>query len=267
MKKINKIWLVFVPLFLAFFVHYLQVTIDRDNAIHFVDTQPVFLPRGVTLKAVSMGYRSVLGDVLWIRSVLYYGRRVIDDDNPYFVYAKQKGTLNAEIASVRKENKISGKDSIRIALKHILYKQSSRGLVRFIYPLLDRVADLDPHFIFPYIFGGVYVLLDTGEEDKAEALLRKGIISNPDRWEFPFYLGWLYWMYKGDRQSTYKYLSDAIKIKDCPEYVESLYTGLSKNLGRKNEARIYLKSLIESTDNEDMKNQLQKTLDKLESGS
>jgi len=265
MKVLKKIGLFLIPVILVFLIHYLQITMDRDNEIHFVDTRPVFLPNGSTLKALSMGYRGVLGDVLWIRSVLYYGRRVIDEDNPYFVYAQQKGTLNQEIASVRRESESPGSDDVRVALKHILYKQSSRGLVRFIYPLLDRVADLDPHFTFPYIFGGVYVLLDTGEEDKAEALLKRGLVANPDRWEFPFYLGWLYWMYKGDKISTYKYLSDAIKIEGCPEYVENLYAGLSKNLGRREEAKIYLKGLIESTDNKELKNQLQKALAKLES--
>ncbi|RKY77093.1 hypothetical protein DRQ07_09255 [candidate division KSB1 bacterium] len=246
-------------------VHTLHVSMDKYREIHFVDTSPVFLPKGNTLRALSMGYRSVLADVLWIKSVLYYGRRVIDEDNPYFVYAQNKGTLQKELQSVRRDAQNSVDDSIRDNLKHILYKQSSKGLVSYIYPLLYRVADVDPHFIFPYIFGGVYVLLDTGESDKAEKLLRKGMKENPDRWEFPFYLGWLYWMYRGDKLTTYKLLQQAITQKDCPDYVKTLYAGLSKNLGRVEQAKIYLKSLIESTDNQDMKKQLQEALDRIES--
>ena len=110
-------------------VHTLHVSMDKYREIHFVDTSPVFLPKGNTLRALSMGYRSVLADVLWIKSVLYYGRRVIDEDNPYFVYAQNKGTLQKELQSVRRDAQNSVDDSIRDNLKHILYKQSSKGLL------------------------------------------------------------------------------------------------------------------------------------------
>jgi len=244
-------------------IHGSQSAMDTRHSIRFVDLSPVFLPKGRVLKACTMGYRSAVADALWMKSVLYYGRRVIDDDNPYYVYAEKKGTYAGEMEAVQKRGTAETADPVRRELQHILNKQSSRGLVTYIYPLLQRVADLDPQFLFPYIFGGVYVLLDTGDINEAEALLLKGYKANPGAWQFPFYLGWISWMYRGDRVSTYRFLQRAIAMDDCPSYVKTLYTGLSRELGKKQEAALYLESLIESTDNMEMKEQLAETLEQL----
>ena len=74
-----------------------QKALDRNKTIHFVNRQAVFLPKGETLKWLSMGYRGLVADWLWINSVLYFGRRIIHHDNPYFVYAYNEGILDPEI--------------------------------------------------------------------------------------------------------------------------------------------------------------------------
>jgi len=259
-------------------VHTFQQKIDANRDITFVDKKPVFLPKGETLKWLSMGYRGLMADALWIRCVLYYGRRVMDHDNPYFVYAEKHGTLKGEVGEEVYErhqarhhpdkHKRSSDDAsvtdLSEVLKDHLFRGESQGLVDHIYPLLDRVTTVDPHFIFPYLFGGVYVLMDTGEIDAAYNLLLKGYNANPDRWEFPFYLGWLEWMYRGNMDETLTYLSEAIQKENCKLFVGRLYVGLSKKLDRQAITREYLKGLWESTDNPELRERMESLLQKLE---
>lgn len=261
LKRVGPIFLVIC---LGFVVHRTQRAMDRHKIIQFVNKQPVFLPKGEVLKWMSMGYRGLLGDWLWIRSVLYYGRRVLDHDNPYYVYMMEKGGMEEELEAPRP---ISAKTDTLLGLsqelKHILYHFGSRGLVEYIYPMLDRVTTVDPHFIFPYIFGGVYIMLDTGEIDAAQALLEKGYKVNPDQWQFPFYLGWIHWMYRGNIEITTQYLSQAVALKNCPRYVGNLFMGISRNLGQTEVTKLYLEGLLESTDNPEIRERIQELLEKI----
>jgi hypothetical protein len=133
-----------------------------------------------------------------------------------------------------------------------------------VYPLLDRVTTLDPHFIDPYIFGGVYVLMSTGELDAAENLLLKGHRENPGSWKIAFYLGWYYWMYRGDTAKSRAYMERAAGIPGCPDYVFSLLTAVTRQAGTRDLTIQYLKGILESTDNPEVRKKIQRTLDALE---
>ena len=261
---LKKTVFVFLVGCLGFVVHQTQREMDSRRVIRFVDERPVFLPRGEVLKWMSMGYRGLVGDWLWIKSVLYYGRRVMDEDNPYYVYVEKKGDLEEELKA--REPTPFVPDSvlgISESLRHLLYRCDSRGLVDYIYPMLDRVTTVDPHFILPYLFGGVYVLMDTGEIDGAQKLLEKGYKVNPARWEFPFYLGWIEWMYRGNLRQTAQYLSEAVGKEGCPFYVGQLFVGLSRNLGRTEVTKLYLEGLIESADNPEIRERIGELLQQM----
>jgi len=262
-----------------------QRALDKHKTIHFVNKQAIFLPRGETLKWLSMGYRGMVADWLWINSVLYFGRRIIHHDNPYFMYAYNEGTLDDDIkrrhdahghshhlhhkhgATEQQEIRPGSHNAEAIPdrLEHILYNFESRGLLIYLYPMLERVTTVDPHFVFPYIFGGIYVLMSTGEIDEAQKLLEKGKKANPDRWEFPLYLGWLHWMYRHDIPTTHQYLLEAVSLEGCPPYVPNLLQGLSKDLKKENFTILYLKSIAESTENEEIRERLLEILSELES--
>jgi len=268
----KKAILIGILLALAFGVHWTQEKLDQDRVIHFVDTTPVFLPKGKVLKWFSMGYPSAMADWLWIRSVLYYGRRAMDEDNPYYLYAIEKGNLSKELENVthrvksieQKVSQISPTLAFQSKLQHILFRFDSRGLVNYMYPLLDRVTTLNPHFIFPYIFGGVYLLMDTGEYDQAEALLQKGYRENPDHWQFPFYLAWLRWMYQGDILSAQKYLMEAVGKPSAPEYVYAMLKGIAQETQTVEVTRSYLQSLLSETKSEELRKRIEKLLSELE---
>ncbi len=243
-----------------------QIELNQHREIRFVDKRPVFLPKGKALAALTLGQRSLVGDWLWISTVLYYGRRVMDEDNRYYTYAVQQGRITEELGpALRHPDTVSTNPLLKVQsdLGHLLYRFESRGLVGYIYPMLDGVTTLDPHFIFPHVFGGVYVLMDTGEIDAAIALLEKGYAANPDSWELPFYLGWVYWMYKSDLQRTYQYLLEAMGKQGCRKYVGDLLRGVSQNMNRTEMTRIYLQGLLESTQSPEVKKRIEAVLREL----
>jgi hypothetical protein len=253
---------------IAFGVHALQDALDARRSIHFVDLNPVFLPNGRMLRWMSMGYSGLFGDWLWLRSVLYYGRRAMDEDNPYLAYSNEKGTLKKELKPVnRPVPQFRPDQKIQKALMHNLFRFENSGLVDYIYPLLDRVTTVDPHFIFPYIFGGVYVLMDTGDLDAAEALLRRGTKENPDSWQLTFYLGWFYWMYRGDENKSRQYMLEAAGKPGCATYVYDILKGLSKYTNTVELTRSYLKGIYQSTDNPEVRSRIEKILNDLEDSS
>jgi hypothetical protein len=248
---------------LAWVVRTVQIKMDADQSIRFVDDTPQFLPKGKTLAWMSLGYRSLVADWLWIRTVLYFGRRVIDEDNPYYAHALEKGRLHQELA--QKQESIPS-DSVFIPdekLRSVLYRFESRGLMDDIYPLLDRVTDLDPHFIDPYLFGGVSVLLSTGEIEKAIKLLEKGRVSNPVRWEPLLYLGWVEWIYRGRLETSRRYLMEAITKTNCPPYVGRLLWGLSGNLNQNDLTKDYLEGLLKTTKDLELRKQLESVLNEV----
>jgi len=72
------------------------------------------------------------------------------------------------------------------------YAKSEHDLAYF-SGLIDIVNELDPHFVFPYIFGAVVLTQDLGEFERGIDVLRRGMEHNPGSWELPFEIGFLYY--------------------------------------------------------------------------
>jgi tetratricopeptide (TPR) repeat protein len=72
------------------------------------------------------------------------------------------------------------------------YRKEDHDLAYF-KGLIDIVTELDPHFVFPYVFGAVVLSQDMGSIDTAIDLLKKGMAQNPEAWELPFEAGFLYY--------------------------------------------------------------------------
>jgi hypothetical protein len=91
------------------------------------------------------------------------------------------------------------------------YRQAHHSLAYF-EGLIDIVTDLDPHFIFPYIFGAVVMSQDMGEFPRAAALLKKGMARNPTRWELPFEIGFLAYVDARDNATAAQYFELAARL-------------------------------------------------------
>jgi len=278
-----------------------QSYLDKQREVRFINRIPVFLPNGKILKALSMGHQSLLADYFWIKSVIYFGRRTVDHDNIYYLYKiydgekdniqefqehhhdhdGNEGPVNSEAISlfherdaqyrsqlsVKQQERPQPPDSIPFFDQNAIpriFEFPGFGMMDYLFPLIDRTTVLDPYFTTPYIFSSVAILAETGEIDWALRLLERGYKHNPEKWELPFYLGYVNWLYKGDGRAMVEYLKDAVQKPDCPEYVDKLLLGFSGRFNRNNILRLYFQSMLESTDNQEVRERIFKILAGLE---
>ena len=83
--------------------------------------------------------------------------------------------------------------------------------------LIDLVTDLDPHFIFPYLFGAVVMSQDMRSFESGIQLLRKGMHRNPTSWELPFEIGFLSLIDQGNHDMAARYFDLASRMPGAPD--------------------------------------------------
>jgi hypothetical protein len=129
----------------------------------FVPPNPtLWIQSGSLATKLALGFDNLMADVYWIRAVVYYGGRL--------------RRHRADPAGTR----------------------SAQGDYALLYPLLDLVTTLDPHFKAAYRFGAIFLNeaypAGPGRPDLAIALLQRGIDRDNGRWEYFHDAGFVnYW--------------------------------------------------------------------------
>jgi tetratricopeptide (TPR) repeat protein len=132
----------------------LQRWIDRATPRAVVDDDTLYLS-AATVKRLSPGLEALAADVYWIRTVQYFGRKLLERGRPVSAAA-------------------------------------SRGIkMELLAPLLDTIVTLDPQYLSAYRFGAIF--LPERDMPAAIALLEKGIRQNPDQWRLYQDLAYIYW--------------------------------------------------------------------------
>ncbi|MFQ5949462.1 MAG: tetratricopeptide repeat protein [Nitrospiria bacterium] len=207
--------LAIVILFLA------QAQLQR-KLVHLKPLEPeslLYLPSGEYLKPLALGFDQMLADLLWIKTINYFGGHLrTDREYPW--------------------------------LHHIL----------------NLIIDLDPLFDFPYTFGGVVLSLEASQVDKANQILERGIEAYPEKWEYPFYIGFNYFYHQKDAAKAVPYIEKASSLPGSPAYLKSL-TGSLYAKTNKNEAavRFYREAYRNATDDL-IKQNIQEKINRILSG-
>lgn len=136
-----------------------------------------------TARRLALGYDAVTADVYWIRALQHFGREHL-----------------AQPPSVRNYN--------------------------LLYPLLDLTTTLDPHFNIAYRFGAIYLgepFPDgPGRADLAVALLKKGLRTQPDKWQYMQDLGFVYYWHLHDYRSAASWFERAGAVPGAPTWLRPL---------------------------------------------
>jgi len=265
-----------VLIILAEIVHTTQRRLDVYRTPEKALQDMIYLPDGHVLRWASLGFSSVLADYLWIKSVLYFGRHTVDEDNPFYEIIKKKYGLSEDTHSIASPDSESAADTASASvsfnlskdpkLRAIFFNFKSRGMAPFIYPLLERVVILDPHFVEPYLFGGLYVMMDTGQLKEALHLLTLGYQNNPDRWEFPYYLAFLNLFYFGNSEAALAYLKESVVKPGAPPFVTTLSVALSHRLNKTQIMVDYLKGIYYSSKDPEIRRKIVQVLHDLSKG-
>ncbi len=130
--------------------------------------------------------------------------------------------------------------------------------------LIDVVTTLDPWVDHPYRFAAVW--MTEGEENVRMAidLLRRGVEHHPDEWRNWFYLGFDHFYYLGENEEAAEALQTASSLPGSPAYLPRLVARLRSATADIDVSAVFLRQLLESTDDEERRATYQAALDEIE---
>ena len=95
-----------------------------------------------------------------------------------------------------------------------------------LFPLLDLVTSLDPHFRVGYRFGSLFLAEPPpggpGRADQAIQLLEKGLEQDPARWEYAQDIGFVYYWWGADYIKAGEWFKRAAEIPGAAEWLGPL---------------------------------------------
>lgn len=213
----------------------MQRWIDKPSSRETVSEETLYLSSGKTIKKMSLGLDALAADIYWIRTVQYFGRKLIDSGKPLSSAATK---------------------DLRMDL---------------LAPLLDIVVTLDPQHVPAYRFGAMF--LPERDLPAAMALVEKGISENPNEWRLYQDIGYIYWQ-AGNASSGEQQAADYAKsaewydkggaVPGAPWWMRDL-AGLMKIKGGSREAARAVYSTYLTSDDQNVRGQAIERLKQLRS--
>lgn len=115
----------------------------------------------------------------------------------------------------------------------------------------ELVADLDPQFLYPYIFGGLLAPMSSNagnhNVEEASALLKKGMENIPGDYRLPLYLAFLQLQVDHDAAAAAATLRRGARIPGAPLFMGQLATRLLAQSNDFDAARAFAEELEHSS--------------------
>ena len=123
------------------------------------------------------------------------------------------------------------------------------------YDYLDQIyrrviAELDPHFLDPYLVGSMIMSVEANRDDLALTLLDTGAANNPREWILPFQAGFLCYHRLHDYARARDYFQRAQDIPGAPAPVRRLYAEMYNRLGDKRTSLKYWGEIHDTADSD-----------------
>jgi FimV-like protein len=139
------------------------------------------------------------------------------------------------------------------ALQHYGGDRLDRGRQRkydLLYPLLDLTTSLDPYFSIAYRFGAIFLSegypSGAGRPELAIALLRKGIATQPMRWQYYHDIAFVYYWQLHDMKAAAQWFRMAAAQPAAPTWLEPLAATMLVQGGDRASARFLLQEILKS---------------------
>ena len=130
--------------------------------------------------------------------------------------------------------------------------------------LVDVVTTLNPHVDHPYRFAAVWMTHSEEQVRDANDLLERAIEFHPHEWRNQFYLGFNQFFYLGDYEAAARALEGAIENPGSPAYLPRLVARLKSQQGDIDVAEVFLRQLLDSTQDESEIAKIESALDEIE---
>ena len=123
------------------------------------------------------------------------------------------------------------------------------------YDYLDQIyrrviAELDPHFLDPYLVGSMIMSVEANRDDLALRLLDDGARSNPGEWILPFQAGFICYHRLHDYTCAKNYFERAQSIPGAPAPVRRLTAEMFNRLGDKRTSLRYWAEIHDTADSD-----------------
>jgi len=198
--------------------------------------ESLYLTSGTTARRLTVGYAALAADLYWIRAVQYYGG--------------VKLRLNAPTRAGHEATAATGTD----------YRQ--------LYPLLDLTTSLDPKFNIAYRFGSIFLAEPypggAGRPDLAIALLEKGLLVRPDKWEYMQDIGFVHYWWRHDYQQAGRWFQRAADVPGAPWFLRSLAATTLAEGGDRRSSRTMWQAIRESAEIDWLRNDADRRLQQLD---
>ncbi len=114
--------------------------------------------------------------------------------------------------------------------------------------IFDVIASLNPLFVEAFRFGGLVLATDANDPDGGIDLLKRGFHSNPGRWEIPFDIGFVNYLFRRDLLAA-AYFRRAAALPGAGEQVERFTAFAYRRGGRDGNAREMWREIQTTTTN------------------
>jgi tetratricopeptide (TPR) repeat protein len=186
----------------------MQRWIDSTTTRKVISDETLYFSSGKTIKKLSFGLHGLMADIYWIRTVQYFGQKVLSTGKP----------LSSNTADIQMD---------------------------LLAPLLKIVVTLDPGHIRAYRFGAIF--LPERDLPAAIELLEMGIEKNPKAWRLYQDLGYIYWQ-SGDYESASDYYERGGNIEGAAFWMRDMSGLLKIKGGSRDVARQIYNRYLESED-------------------
>ncbi len=130
--------------------------------------------------------------------------------------------------------------------------------------LVDVVTTLNPHVGHPYRFAAIWMTHSRAQVLEANRLLERAIDYHPDDWRNRFYLGFNHFYYLGNYPAAAEALEAAMELPGAPRYLPRLVARLKSQTGDIGVAEVFLRQLLEGTEDEAERVKYETGLDEIE---
>ena len=208
----------------------IQLQAARDRMPLTTTTEEeLYLSRRATSRLV-FTHRALAADLYWIRVVIYVGG-------------------NSRIAQARARDPLEPPPAIAAA---------PPVTFDLLYPLLDITTTLDPHFNIAYRFGAIFLSEayphGLGRPDLAVALLKKGLETSPEKWQYWHDIAFVYYWDAHDYIKASEALQKAAELPGGPWWLRSMAALMLAKGGDRASSRLLWTQLYETADNEFARN-------------
>lgn len=133
----------------------------------------------------------------------------------------------------------------------------------WLHHILSIIIDLDPQFDFPYYFGGIVLSMEANQKDRANDILARGMEAYPEKWEYPFYIGFNHYYHDGNPAAALPFIEKAATLPKVPEFVKSLVGTLYLETGKKETALQFFRKIYENTSDDLVREKISMKVEKI----